>query len=458
MKSFDLIVVGSGSGLDVASAFADQDKDVAVVEPGPLGGTCLNRGCIPSKMLIHRADIVDDIEDSEKFHIEAEVEDIHFKEIVDEVNEEVHKDSKQIEKGIESSDNHTLYRTKTHFVDDETLDVSDSEMEEDQITADKIVLAAGTRPLIPPIDGLEDVDYMTSKGALELDEKPDDIVIIGGGYISAELAHFYNSMNVDITIIERNDTMLKYEDGSISEKYTSIARDMFDVNTGFSATQVSSVEDGRIEVVAEDEEGDENLFEADELLIATGRRPNTDSLNIGETGIETDENGYVEVDEYMQTSEDHVYALGDIIGKHPFKHAANLEANVALVNAFAGNRKKVDYTAMPHAIFTSPQIAGVGETEEDLSERGVDYRKAEYEYSKTGMGMALKEKDGFVKVLASEDGEILGCHIIGSHASQQIHEVLVAMRSGTGKVSDIQDTIHVHPALNEVVQRAFNQL
>ncbi len=458
MKEFDLIVVGAGSGLDVASAFASQGKEVAVVEPGPLGGTCLNRGCIPSKMLIHRADIVDEIRDSERFHVDAEVQDIHFEDMVDEVNQEIHEDSQQIKQGIEQSENHTLYRTKTRFVDNETLDVSSAEAEEDRITADKIVVAAGTRPIVPPIDGVEDVDYMTSKEALELDEKPDDIVIIGGGYISAELAHFYNSMGVDITIIERNDTMLKYEDGEISEKYTEIARERFDVNTGFSAVEVEELEDDRIGVVAEDQDSNERSFEADELLIAAGREPNTDSLEVENTDIETDDRGYVEVNEYMQTSVDHIYALGDIVGKHPFKHAANLEADVALVNAFAGNRKEVDYTAMPHAIFTSPQIAGVGDTEEQLSEKDVEYRKAKYEYKKTGMGMALKEENGFVKVLASEDGEILGCHIIGAHASQQIHEVLVAMRSGDGKVSDIQDTIHIHPALNEVVQRAFNQL
>jgi dihydrolipoamide dehydrogenase len=209
MKEFDLIVVGAGSGLDVASAFASQGKEVAVVEPGPLGGTCLNRGCIPSKMLIHRADIIDEIRDSEKFHVDAEVQDIHFENMVDEVNQEIHEDSQQIKQGIEQSENHTLYRTKTRFVDNDTLDVSSAEAEEDRITADKIVVAAGTRPIVPPIDGVEDVDYMTSKEALELDEKPDDIVIIGGGYISAELAHFYNSMGVDITIIERNDTTVR---------------------------------------------------------------------------------------------------------------------------------------------------------------------------------------------------------------------------------------------------------
>jgi mycothione reductase len=452
MKEFDAIVIGAGSGLDVASAYASRGKEVAVVEPGPMGGTCLNRGCIPSKMLIHRADIVEEINDSESFHIDAEVNDIDFEAIVEEVNEEVHEDSQNILRGIQDSEHHTLYRTEAEFVDNETL-----EIDGEKITAEKIIVAAGTRPFVPPIDGIEDVDYMTSKEALELMEKPEDMVVIGGGYISNELAHFFDAMGIEVTILERSDTLLGHEDREVSEKYTEIAEERFDVHTGFSASEVS--QDGeRIVVVAEDEDGETREFEADELLVAAGRVPNTDKLKVKNTDIETDDRGFIEVDEYMNTSVDHIYALGDIIGQHPFKHAANKEANVALINSFVGNKKEIDYTAMPHAVFSSPQIAGVGKTEQQLEDEEVDYRKATYNYRNTGMGMALKEEDGFVKVLASENGEILGCHIIGPHASQQIHEVLVAMKSGSGNVSDIQDTIHIHPALNEVVQRAFNQL
>lgn len=457
MKEYDLIIIGSGSGLDVASAYTSRGKSVAVVEPGPLGGTCLNRGCIPSKMLIHHADIVQEIEESEKFHIDAEVNNIEFSEIVKEVNEEVKEDSKNIEKGIENSEYHALYRTEAEFIDNKTVDVSGADREEDEITAEKIIVAAGTRPFIPPVDGIEDVNYLTSKEALELEEKPEDMVVIGGGYIANELAHFFDAMGVEITILERNDVMLGNEDREISEKYTEIAEERFNVYTGYTASSVSQ-EDEKISVTAENQEGETKGFEADELFVATGRVPNTDKLKVENTDIKTDERGFIEVSEYMQTSVDHIYALGDIIGEHLFKHAANEEARVAMINSFVGNKKEIDYTAMPHAVFSSPQIAGVGKTEQELEDEGVDYRKAIYDYEKTGMGMALKEEDGFVKVLAGEDGEILGCHIIGPHASQQIHEVLVAMKSGSGTVSDVQDTIHIHPALNEVVQRAFNQL
>lgn len=452
MQEFDAIVIGAGSGLDVASAYASHDMDVAVVEPGPLGGTCLNRGCIPSKMLIHRADIAQTIRESEDFHIDASIENIDFSSMVEEVNEEVAGDAESIKRGVEKSENHTLFEAEARFVDEKILEVDG-----EKITAETIVVAAGSRPLIPPIDGLEDVDYLTSKEALELEELPEELLIIGGGYISTELAHFYSQMGTDITIIERGDSLVGNEDREISEKFTELASERWDVNLGLDASKVEKVGDS-IKVVAEDGEGNNHSFAGDELLVAAGRVPNTDRLEVEKAGIETDDHGFVVTDEYMETSVDGIYALGDIADNWMFKHSANLEARHVVMNMFSGNQHPLDYSSMPHAIFSSPQVAGVGETEQELEERDEDYVRATYEFADTGMGMALKEDDGFVKVLASQEGEILGCHIIGPEASTLIHEVLVAMRAGSGKVQDIKDTVHIHPALNEVVQRAFNQL
>jgi mycothione reductase len=451
MQEFDVIVVGAGSGLEVASAYASRGKDVAVVEPGPLGGTCLNRGCIPSKMLIHHADIVEEVKNSEKFHIDAEVNDIDFSTIIEEVNEEVSQDAENIRKGIESSENHTLFREDAEFVDDKVLEVG-----EEKIKADKIIVAAGSRPLVPPVDGLEEVDYLTSKEALQLEELPDEMVIVGGGYISMELAYFYSRIGTEITILEMQDRLLAREDVEVSEKITEKAEEEYAVNLGFAASEVS--QDGEsISVVAEDQEGNQREFECDEILVAAGRRPNTDTLKVEEAGIETDDRGFILTDEYMETSVENIYALGDIADNWMFKHSANLEAEYAFRNSFSGNENELDDYAMPHAVFTHPQIAGVGKTEQELEEEDAEYVSAKYEFSDTGMGMAMKA-DGFVKVLADADGEILGCHIIGPEAPTLIHEVLVAMRAGNSNVEDIQDTIHIHPALNEVVQRAFDQI
>ncbi len=452
MEEFDVIVVGGGSGLEVASAYVARGKNVAVVEPGPLGGTCLNRGCIPSKMLIHRADIVETIENSESFGIDSELNNISFKQIVEDVNTTVSGDAENIANGLESSESHTLYREEACFKDEKVLEVGDEE-----ITAEKIFIAAGTRPMIPPSEGLEETEFMTSKEALRLEEKPDELVIIGGGYISVELAHFFDSMGTEVTILEMTDSLVGREDREVSEKFTELAKEKYDVNLGLKASEVRQ-EDGSIEVVAEDKEGNTESFEGDKLLVAAGRVPNSDRLKVENAGIETGERGFIENNEYLETNVEDIYVLGDIAGNFLFKHNANLEAEHAFKNSLTGNKHPIDYTAMPHAIFSSPRIAGVGKTEQQLEEEEVSYRKSVYNYSDTGMGLALKEEDGFVKVLASENGEILGCHILGPDAPTLIHEVLVAMKAGSGNVKDLQETVHIHPALNEVVQRAFNQL
>jgi dihydrolipoamide dehydrogenase len=473
MKEFDLIVIGSGSGLDVASGLANRGEDVAVVEPGRLGGTCLNRGCIPSKMLIHRADIAEEINESEKFGLHADLEEVDFEDIIEEVNHEVHSDSDNIEKGLKNSERHTLYQEEARFVDEKVVELKESG---EEITSDTIVVAAGSRPFVPPIDGTDEVEYWVSTDALNPDYQPEKIVMVGGGYISLELAHFYDGMGTDVTILERGERLLNREDREVSKKITEIAKDRYDVELEVSASEISE-ESGQKKVIAETSEGDTKEFYGDEILFATGRVPNTDSLEVEEAGIETTERGFIKTDEKMRTNIDGIYALGDIADNWMFKHSANHEAEIVFKNIVTGDQYEVDYPAMPHAVFTSPQIAGVGKTEQELEdadcfceesahssnpeeccEEDKEYVSATYDYADTGMGGALKEEDGFVKVLASEDGDILGCHIIGPHASQQIHEVLVAMKAGTGTVDDIKNTIHIHPALNEVVQRAFSQV
>ena len=452
MEEFDLIVIGSGSGLDVASAMASRGNKVAVVEPGRLGGTCLNRGCIPSKMLIHRADIIREIEGSERFGIDASVNNIDFERIIEEVNSEVHGSSESIEKSLENSENHTLYREEARFVDEKKIELKETRR---QIKAEKIVVAAGSRPFIPPIEGVEDTEFWVSTDALNPDYRPESIIMVGGGYISMELAHFYGSMGAQVTILERGDQLLKREDKNISQKITELAEARYNVELGLSASKIMEREGKK--VVKAEKNGEEVEFVADEILMAAGRVPNSDTMEVENAGIETTDRGFVKTNEEMETTVEGVYALGDIADNWMFKHSANHEAQIVFRNLISQGHR-LDYPAMPHAVFTSPQIAGVGKTEQQLEEEDKHYVSASYDYEDTGMGGALKEEDGFVKVLASEEGKILGCHIIGPEASILLHEVLVAMNAGSGNVSDIRNTVHIHPALNEVVQRAFNQI
>ncbi len=453
MKEFDLIVIGAGSGLSVSSAAASKGLNVAVVEEGPFGGTCLNRGCIPSKILVHTADVAEIIRNSEIFNINSEINDIDFPAIVERVFSGIDEDAKSIEKGNENNDNITVFKERGKFVDDKVLKVGN-----EKITADKIVIAAGTRPGVPPIDRIDDVPYITSKEALRLDELPKSMIIVGGGFIAAELAHFFGALGTDITIVQRNVRLVPNEDSEIGEKFTEIFKGKYNILLEHTAKSVSH-DGNEFTVTAEEKNGEkETELKAEQLLIATGRKPNTDILNVEKTGVKTNKYGYVETNEFMETSVDGIYALGDIAGVYLFKHSANLEASYVTKNILTKNKTPVDYTAMPHAVFSSPQIAGVGKTEDELKDENIEYSKGKYEYKNTGMGEALQEKEGFVKVLANpESGEILGCHIIGPEASTLIHEVIIAMKHANN-VNTILNSVHIHPALSEVVQRAFGSI
>ncbi|MFC6942728.1 dihydrolipoyl dehydrogenase [Salinirubellus sp. GCM10025818] len=463
MNEVDFLVVGSGSGLDVANAAANRGRSVAVVEKGPLGGTCLNRGCIPSKMLLYHADVLETVERASEFHIDAEVRDVEFSQIVREVNEEVESDAGSIRRGLRSSSQHDLYEGEGRFVEERTVEIVSGEDDGAQIRAETVLIAAGTRPSIPDIDGIDEVDYLTSTEALRLERPPDHLVIVGGGYIAAELGHFFGTFGSDVTIIGRRPNLLPEADEEVAEAFTERYADRFTVRTGYAATAASQT-DGRVTIEAHPYEygddggvldGETVNVTGDELLVAAGRTPNSDTLDPDAAGVDTDERGFIETDEYLRTTAEGVWALGDIVGEYLLKHSANHEAQAVARNLFADDLQPVDYTAMPFAVFASPEVAGVGAHEADLKEAGREYATRTYQYDQTARGSAMKV-DGFVKVIIDLDGEILGCHIIGPEASDLIQEVVVAMKAGSGTVQDIRQSVHIHPALSEVVQRAFS--
>jgi len=448
-KRFDVIVIGAGSGLTISSYAAEKGLKVAVVESGPFGGTCLNRGCIPSKMLIYSADVAETIRKSKQFGIDAKITKINWKQIVSRVNQTVDEEAKEIELGNRQTKNITVYRTQGQFIGKKLLRVG-----KDVITADKIFICAGARPTIPPIPGLKDVNFITSDEALRLQKQPKHLVIIGGGYIASELAHFFGSLGTKITIIQRSSLLMNNEDTEIAQRFTEVCKRKYNVILNANTKKV--YKKGKNAAVDIEVGGKQQTIVGDTLLVATGRTPNTDVLNVKMTGVEVNERGFIKVNEYLETSAPGIWAIGDIAGIYMFKHSANLEAEYAINNAF-GKKTPVDYTAMPHAAFSSPQVAAVGMTEDELRERKIQYVKATYDYKNTGYGQAIQDNDGFVKILVNpKTKEILGCHIIGTDASILIHEVIVAMKSKLG-VDGITKAVHIHPALSEVVQRAFKQ-
>ncbi|RXK51141.1 dihydrolipoyl dehydrogenase [Halorientalis pallida] len=464
MDEYDFLVVGSGSGLEVANVAVRRGQSVAVVEKGPLGGTCLNRGCIPSKHLLYHADVLETIERADEFDIEATVEGVAFADIVRKVNEEVGEDAEGIRRGLESSDQHDLYQGEGRFVDDRTVEIVGGADDGARLQAETVLIAAGTRPSIPDVDGIQDVPYLTSTEALQLEEPPDHLVIVGGGYIAAELAHFFGTFGSDVTIVGRRPNLLPQADSEVAAAFTDMYADRFTLHTGYAATAVSA-DDGTFTLDARPYEyGDDGglvddaegvTVTGDELLVAAGRTPNTDTLRLDRTAIETDARGFVETDEYLRTTVDGVWALGDIVGEYLLKHSANHEARAVARNLFGSEPEPVDYSAMPFAVFASPEVAGVGARERELQAAGREYAINTYQFADTARGDAMNAT-GFVKAIVDPEGDILGCHIVGPDASTLIQEVVVAMKAGSGTVRDIRESIHIHPALPEVVQRAFS--
>ena len=452
MKTFDLIVIGSGSGLDVANAAAQSGMKVAIVEKSRMGGTCLNRGCIPSKLLIHSADVAETIKTAGRFGIDVASYTVDFERIVRRSSAIVDSSSDGIMDAFSKVENPKLFLGEGKFVGAKTIQVNGK-----VIKSDKILIASGTRPKIPKISGLDGTGFLTSDEALRLTKQPKVLTIIGGGYIAAELAHFFGALGTKINIIQRRQLLVPGEDEEVARKFTELFGKKYNLYLGCNAESVVK-KAATFVVKARNSSGKSINIESDQLLVSVGRTPNSDLLDLKATGVETDERGYIKVDKHLETTAKGIFALGDAIGRYLFKHSANHEAQYAYNNIVNENEKiPVDYTGMPHAIFSSPQIAGVGSTEQALKQEKIAYEKSQYPYIKTAMGEAIEDKDGFVKFLATKEGKILGCHIIGSHAATLIHEVLIAIRLGAG-VNDIARTVHIHPALPEVVSRAASSL
>ena len=452
MTGFDPVVIGTGSGLEVSAEAAENVLSVAVIEEGPFGGSCLNRGCIPSKILIHCADVMETIRGADRFGIQAQVVGLDWQFIIRRATEEIDADAQAIEDGNRQASNITVYKGSARFVGPKTLEVNG-----EQIGAETIVIAARTRPSVPEIPGLQDVPFITSDEALRLPEQPRRLVIVGGGYIAAEMAHFFGALGTEVTIVHRGPTLLRAEDEDIARRFTRVYQSKF--NSVLNAQVSRAYRNGDEITMDVSVDGRAENLTTDVLLMATGRIPNTDLLEVANTGVGVDERGFIKTNEYLETGVPGIWALGDIVGRYLLKHSANLESAHVAHNAFnPDNQVAVDYHAMPHAIFASPQVGSVGLTEQEAKEGNIQYVAASYDYYDTAYGSSIEDRDGFVKVLADHHTEeILGCHIIGTDASMLIQEVANAMRLRLS-TDAITQSIYVHPALPEVVQRAFGSL
>jgi len=445
-------VVGSGSGMMIAEAAVRSGLRTALVEMGKLGGTCLNTGCIPSKMVIYPADIVNTIKHAERMGVHARIEKVDFERIMERASRFVEHDRRPMEESVSRTKGLTYFQGRGEFVGDYTMEVGGKVFQ-----ADNIFLVSGSRPLVPPVKGLDGVDYLTSDSLWEMRRKPDSVIIVGGGFIACELAHFFSAVGSETTILSRSPRLLRHAEPEISESLTANLRQRMHVETSVEVTQVEQ-RGGDVEARASGA-GGEKTFRAERLIIAAGRRSNADFLKPERTGVQLDDRGFIKVNQNYETTKPKIWALGDAIGKAMYKHVANKEAEIAWHAFREGHVHPLDYDRVPYAVFTWPQVASVGLTEAEALKRGLAVLIGEYNYIDTARGAAMDEEDGFVKVVLEENSyKVLGAHILGAEAPTLIQEVINAMYSGEGSVHPIADALHIHPALPEVVQRAAYNL
>lgn len=453
MEQFDVIVVGSGSGMLIASAAVEQGMSVALVEHGRMGGTCINVGCVPSKMLIYPADVLATIKEAEKVGIKASINKVDFNNIMTRMHTLVDHDTKQQATAVEVTPKMKWFKDRGEFIADYTMKVG-----KQTIKAKKIFVATGTRTLIPPIKGLQNIEYLTSDTVLELKTQPKSIIIVGGGYIGMEYGHFFSALGTKTIIVHRENRVLPEEEPEVSELLQKEITKHLELFTEYEAIEVK--QDGPLKtLIAKNlRDNTEKQFTAQALMIAAGRKSNSEELKPEKSGIELDKKGFIVANEYLETKKKNIYAFGDAIGIQMFRHAANYEAGIVWHNANQEHKVAMDFSATPHAVFTHPQIASVGLKEQEAKNK-YDIAVGIAKYKDTAMGAAMGYPEGFVKVIVErETGKILGAHIVGPEASVLVQEITNVMVTGKGDFSPIARGMHIHPALNEVVQNAFGNL
>jgi dihydrolipoamide dehydrogenase len=453
MKEYGLIVIGSGAGMNIVDLPLQRGERVAVVEEGPLGGTCLNRGCIPSKVLVHVADVIREAEAAAAAGVHMEVAKVDYPLIKRRMWDIVLSGRREMEEGAKHTQGLDLYPVRGSFVSDHTLQVGG-----ETIRSQRIVIASGARPSIPSIPGLDRTKYHTYRTVFEIEEQPKSIVILGGGYIGCEFAHFFSAIGTKVVLVGRNPVLLPHEEPETSELVRKRLSRHVEVHTGTETVSVSPKATSVAVTIHDPSEAGERVVEGKHLLVATGVRPNTDWLMPERTGVKTDEKGWVLTDQFLQTSKPGIYALGDALGRNMYRHTANHQASIVGHNLYNPQKMAMDLHAVPHAVFTDPQVGQVGMTEAEAV-KGRKTMVGKALYRDTAMGYAYADEEAFVKVLVEYPSRrILGATAVGPQAATLIQQVVNMMYSENQTYAPLVRAQIIHPALSEVLARAFSAI
>jgi len=453
VQQYDLVIIGTGSGNSIVGPAFD-DWSIAIVEEWVFGGTCLNRGCIPTKMLVHTADVAQTIVHADKYDIDAHLGAVHWKSVRDRVFGRIDP--------IASGGQHyrqfdcpnvTVHEGHARFVAPRQLEVTAPDGTQTRIEGRHVVVAAGARPMVPDIPGIKDVDVHTSDDIMRIDEVPEHLIVLGGGFIACELAHVFGAYGSKVSIIQRGLRLLQHEDHDISAAITASFSQRFDLHTGVRVQYISRPAEGGVTMHL----SDDTSVTGSHLLVATGRIANSDLLDARAGGIALHADGRIVVDEYQRTSEPGVWALGDISSPYMLKHVANHECGVVAHNlANPDAMRATDHVAVPHAVFTNPQIAAVGMTEMEARAAGIDVMVAVQRYGDIAYGWALEDTTSFCKLIADASTRLLvGAHIIGPSASSLIQQLIQGIRFGQTIDQLASGQYYIHPALGELVENAL---
>ncbi|HWF30582.1 MAG TPA: mycothione reductase [Mycobacterium sp.] len=458
METYDIAIIGTGSG----NCILDErypGKRAAICEQGTFGGTCLNVGCIPTKMFVYAAGVADSIRGAARYGIDAHIDQVRWDDIVSRVFGRIDPIAISGEDYRRSSPSIDVYHQHTRFgpgqPDGRYLLRTDAG---EEFAADQVVIAAGSRPVIPPAILTSGVEYHTSDTVMRIAELPQHLVIVGSGYVAAEFAHIFSALGVQVTLVIRGGTLLRHLDDTICERFTRIASSKWELHTHRNVVGAFNRGSG---VALELDDG--SKMNADLLLVATGRLSNADLLDAGQAGVDV-EDGRIIVDEYQRTSARGIFALGDVSSPYQLKHVANHEARVVQHNLLCDwddtdAMAVTDHRFVPSAVFTEPQLATVGLTENQAIARGFDISVAVQDYSDVAYGWAMEDATGIVKLIAERNsGCLLGAHVMGHQASSIIQPLIQAMSFGLTAAEMARGQYWIHPALPEVVENALLSL
>ncbi len=454
-EEFDLVVIGGGPGGYVAAIKAAQlgFKTACVEKRGALGGTCLNVGCIPSKALLHSSELFEEAQNGMATHgVKIAGVELDLEQMLGHKNNVV----KELTQGIEflfKKNKVTYVRGHGRLAGAGKIDVALADGGTQELSAKHVILATGSDVMPLPGVDIDEQRVVSSTGALALGAVPEKLLVVGGGYIGLEMGTVWRRLGSEVTVVEFLDRITPGMDGEISKQFQRILEKQgFKFRLGMKVTGVEATDGGSKVTIEPAAGGDPETLDVDVVLVAIGRRPYTDDLGLETVGIQVDNKGRIPVDAHFKAAES-IYAIGDVIEGAMLAHKAE-EEGIACVEMLAGQKPHIDYDAIPGVVYTAPEIATVGKTEEQLKEAGIAYKCGKFPFMANSRAKAVGKTDGFVKVLAdAETDRVLGCHIIGAEAGTMIAEIALAMEFGASS-EDIARTCHPHPTLEEAVKEA----